>query len=47
MIRMEMTRTEKEAAENRLKKYQQMIKRKGAMQHDSSKEVRRGCDTAD
>ncbi len=47
MIRMEMIRTGKEAVGNRLIKYQQMIKRKGAIQHDSSKEVRRGCDTAD
>ena len=47
MIRMEMIRTEKEAAGNRLKKYQQTIKRKGAIQHDSSKSVCRGCDTAD
>ena len=47
MIHMEMIRTGKEAAGNKLKKYQQMIKGKGAIQHDSSKEVRRGCDTAD
>ena len=47
MIRMEMIRTGKEAVGNRLIKYQQMIKRKGAIQHDSSKEVRIGCDTAD
>ncbi len=47
MIRMEMIRTGKEAVGNRLIKYQPMIKRKGAIQHDSSKEVRRGCDTAD
>ena len=47
MIRMEMIRTGKEAVGNRLIKYQQMIKRKGAIQHDSSKEVRRGYDTAD
>ena len=47
MIRMEMIRTGKEAVGNRLIKYQQMIKRKGAIQHDSSKSVCRGCDTAD
>lgn len=47
MIRMEMIRTEKKEMENRLRKYQQMIKGKGGIQHDSSKSVRRGCDAAD
>ena len=50
MIRMEMTRTEKNAAESRLKKYQQILAGKGAGQHEqhgSSEGVRRGRDTAD
>ena len=50
MIRMEMTRTEKDAAESRLKKYQQTLTGKGAGQHEqygSSKSVRRGRDAAD
>lgn len=50
MIRMEMIRTGKDAAENRLKKYQQILTGKGAGQHEqygSSKSVRRGRDTAD
>ena len=47
MIRMEMIRTEKKEMENRLRKYQQMIKGKGEVQYDSSKSVRRGRDTAD
>lgn len=50
MIRMEMTRTEKEAAENRLKKYQQVLREKEARrneEHSCGKSVRRGRDTAD
>ena len=47
MIRMERIRTGNEAVGTRLIKYQQMIKREGAIQNDSSKSVRRGCDTAD
>ncbi len=50
MIRMEMTRTEKDAAESRLKKYQQTLTGKGAGQHEqhgSSEGVRRGRDTTD
>ena len=34
MIRMEMTRTEKDAAESRLKKYQQTLTGKGDGQHE-------------
>ena len=50
LIRMEMIRTGKDAAENRLKKYQQILTGKGAGQHEqygSSKSVRRGRNTAD
>ena len=50
MIRMEMIRTGKDAVENRLKKYQQILAGKGAEQHEqhgSSEGVRRGRDTAD
>ena len=50
MIRMEMIRTGKDAAENRLKKYQQILTGKGDGQHEqhgSSESLRRGCDTAD
>ena len=47
MIRMEMIRTEKKTMRDRLRKYQQMIKGKEEVQHDSSKSVRRGRDTAD
>lgn len=50
MIRMEMIRTGKDAVENRLKKYQQILAEKGAGQHEqhgSSEGVRRGRDTAD
>lgn len=50
MIRMEMIRTGKDAVENRLKKYQQILAGKGAgqrEQHGSSEGVRRGRDTAD
>lgn len=47
MIRMEIVRTEKKTMGNRLRKYQQMIKGKGEMQHDSSKSVCRRCDAAD
>ena len=50
MIRMEMIRTGKDAVENRLKKYQQILAGKGAGQHEqlgSSEGVRRGRDTAD
>ena len=50
MIRMEMIRTGKDAVENRLKKYQQILTGKGDGQHEqhgSSEGVRRGRDTAD
>ena len=50
MIRMEMIRTGKDAVENRLKKYQQILAGKVAGQHEqhgSSEGVRRGRDTAD
>lgn len=47
MIRMEITRAEKEMTENRLEKYQQHVKEMEVSQNDSSKNVRRGCDTAD
>lgn len=50
MIRMEMTRTEKDAAESRLKKYQQTLTGKGDGQHEqhgSSEGVRRERDTTD
>ena len=49
MIRMEMIRTEKDAAESRLKKYQQILTGKGAGQHEqhgSSEGVRRRRNTA-
>ena len=50
MIHMEMIRTGKDAVENRLKKYQQILTGKGDGQHEqhgSSESLRRGCDTAD
>ena len=50
MIRMEMMGTEKDAAESRLKKYQQILTGKGAGQHEqhgSSEGVRRRRNTAD
>ena len=50
MIRMEMIRTGKDTAENRLKKYQQILTGKGDEQHEqhgSSEGVRRGRNTAD
>lgn len=47
MIRMEMTRKEKETAEKRLAKYQQVITRREEKKNDRSKNVCGGCDTAD
>ncbi len=50
MIRMEMIRTGKETAENRLKKYQQALREKEGRrneQHSCGKSVRGRCDTAD
>lgn len=47
MIRMEIIRAKKEMTENRLEKYQQNVKEMEVSQNDSSKDVRRGCDTAD
>lgn len=47
MIRMEITGTEKEMTVKRLEKYQQNVKEREVSQNDSSKNVRRGCDTAD
>lgn len=47
MMRMEITATDKEAARNRLRKYQQMMKGKGGAWHDSSKNVCRRRDTKD
>lgn len=47
MIRMEITRTEKERTDKRLAKYQQIIKEREVSRNDSSKNVCRGCDTAD
>lgn len=47
MIRMEITRTEKETVKNRMKDYQQRTKRKEVLQHDRSKSICGRRHTAD